>query len=216
MSDLELFILAANSAWLSLFVHELGHLLTARYFGVRVLTVSVGIGPEIVGFSDRWGTRWSVAAIPLGSRTKTVDEKPWLSPFAKSPELLSKESLSSRSRLERAAIYSAGAAANILLAPAMYALVQLLLRGALLRGALTWPIAGDPASAAALSVGLYSLSIGLLSLLPLPSFDGAKLLQLGVEWFREGNIVSPKPAARRLKGPAVGRRRISSWLGFFS
>jgi membrane-associated protease RseP (regulator of RpoE activity) len=211
MSDLELFIIAANSAWLSLFVHELGHLLTARYFGVRVLTVSVGIGPEIVGFSDRWGTRWSVAAVPLGSRTKTVDEEPWLSAFANSPELLSKESLSSRPRLERAAIYSAGAAANILLAPAMYAFFQLLFRGAL-----TWPIAGDPASAAALSVGLYSFSIGLLSLLPLPAFDGAKLLQLGVEWFRENNIDRLRLAAHRLEVPAVGWRRISSWPGFFS
>jgi regulator of sigma E protease len=43
------------------FFHELGHFLIARWCGVRVLTFSVGFGPEIVGFNDRYGTRWKVA-----------------------------------------------------------------------------------------------------------------------------------------------------------
>src|SRR3989337_199485 len=52
------------------FFHELGHFLIARLCGVRVLTFSVGFGPEIVGFNDRHGTRWKISAIPLGGYVK--------------------------------------------------------------------------------------------------------------------------------------------------
>ena len=50
------------------FFHELGHFLVARWCGVRVLTFSVGFGPELVGFTDRHGTRWKIAA-PRHSNT---------------------------------------------------------------------------------------------------------------------------------------------------
>ena len=52
------------------FFHELGHFLVARYCGVRVLVFSVGFGPELVGLTDRYGTRWKIAAIPLGGYVK--------------------------------------------------------------------------------------------------------------------------------------------------
>ena len=52
------------------FFHELGHFLVARWCGVRVLTFSVGFGPELLGFNDRHGTRWKLAAIPLGGYVK--------------------------------------------------------------------------------------------------------------------------------------------------
>src|SRR5919206_2083635 len=48
------------------FFHELGHFLVARWCGVRVLVFSIGFGPELAGFNDRRGTRWKLAAIPLG------------------------------------------------------------------------------------------------------------------------------------------------------
>ena len=37
------------------FFHELGHFLIARWCGVQVLTFSVGFGPELFGFNDRYG-----------------------------------------------------------------------------------------------------------------------------------------------------------------
>ncbi len=52
------------------FFHELGHFLVARWAGVRVLTFSLGFGPELVGFNDRHGTRWKISAIPLGGYVK--------------------------------------------------------------------------------------------------------------------------------------------------
>src|SRR5579864_380495 len=48
------------------FFHEFGHFLVARWCGVKVLTFSIGFGPELFGFNDRHGTRWKVSAIPLG------------------------------------------------------------------------------------------------------------------------------------------------------
>ena len=52
------------------FFHELGHFLIARMCGVRVLVFSIGFGPEILGFNDRYGTRWKIAAVPLGGYVK--------------------------------------------------------------------------------------------------------------------------------------------------
>src|ERR1700732_4945492 len=52
------------------FFHEFGHFLVARWCGVRVLTFSIGFGPELFGFNDRHHTRWKVCAIPLGGYVK--------------------------------------------------------------------------------------------------------------------------------------------------
>src|SRR5436309_8391978 len=52
------------------FFHELGHFLVARLCGVKVLTFSIGFGPELFGFNDRHGTRWKISAVPLGGYVK--------------------------------------------------------------------------------------------------------------------------------------------------
>ena len=57
-------------------LHELGHLLTAKLFGMRVEKFSIGFPPKIAGF--QWGeTEYSIGAIPLGGFVKIsgmVDE----------------------------------------------------------------------------------------------------------------------------------------------
>jgi len=47
-------------------IHEFGHYLAALAVGVHPTQFSVGFGPELIGFTDGAGTRWSLAAIPLG------------------------------------------------------------------------------------------------------------------------------------------------------
>ncbi|MGI9345778.1 MAG: RIP metalloprotease RseP [Gammaproteobacteria bacterium] len=47
-------------------VHEYGHFLAARFFKVRVLSFSVGFGPDLLRWFDRQGTKFSIAAVPLG------------------------------------------------------------------------------------------------------------------------------------------------------
>ena len=52
------------------FIHELGHYWVARKAGVVVDVFSVGFGPEIYGWTAKTGTRWRIAAIPLGGYVK--------------------------------------------------------------------------------------------------------------------------------------------------
>ena len=56
------------------FVHELGHFLVARRYGVRVEVFSVGFGPELFGWTDRKGTRWRLSLLPPeGERLWTLN-----------------------------------------------------------------------------------------------------------------------------------------------
>lgn len=52
------------------FVHEFGHYGMARIFGIKVDTFAIGFGREIVGWTDRRGTRWKLGWIPLGGYAK--------------------------------------------------------------------------------------------------------------------------------------------------
>ena len=47
-------------------VHEYGHFQAARRAGVTVSKFSIGMGPELFGFTDKLGTRWCFAAFPVG------------------------------------------------------------------------------------------------------------------------------------------------------
>ena len=47
-------------------LHELGHYLVGRLFGVKADSFSIGFGHEVAGFTDRRGTRWKLSALPLG------------------------------------------------------------------------------------------------------------------------------------------------------
>lgn len=47
-------------------VHELGHYLVGRLFGVKADAFSIGFGKELFGWTDRRGTRWKLSALPLG------------------------------------------------------------------------------------------------------------------------------------------------------
>ncbi len=69
-------------------LHELGHLLTAKMFGMRVEKFSIGFPPKIAGF--QWGeTEYSIGAIPLGGFVKIsgmVDESMDSAQMASEPQ----------------------------------------------------------------------------------------------------------------------------------
>lgn len=52
------------------FFHELGHFAVGRWCGVKVDVFSLGFGPELLHFIDSKGTRWCLAALPLGGYVK--------------------------------------------------------------------------------------------------------------------------------------------------
>ena len=56
-------------------IHELGHFLAAKYFGIGVQTFSFGFGPRLFGF-ESGGTDYRVSALPLGGYVKMAGENP--------------------------------------------------------------------------------------------------------------------------------------------
>ena len=104
------------------FFHELGHFLVARWAGVKVLTFSLGFGPELAGFNDRHGTRWKISAIPLGGYVKFFGDESEASTPASSETLAGMTaeeragSFHHKKVGPRAAIVAAGPIANFILA----------------------------------------------------------------------------------------------------
>jgi regulator of sigma E protease len=110
------------------FFHELGHFLIARLCGVRVLTFSVGFGPEIAGFNDRYGTRWKLSWIPLGGYVKFFGDAdaasvPDEAAVANMTEAERRQSFFHQPVGRRAAVVAAGPIANFILAIAIFAVM---------------------------------------------------------------------------------------------
>ncbi|HEX7478215.1 MAG TPA: site-2 protease family protein [Polyangiales bacterium] len=102
------------------FVHELGHLVWAKYFGVRVLKVSLGFGPRIAGFR-RGETEYVISALPLGGYVRMLGENPWDEVRAKDAE----RSFANLSVLRRFVIVVGGPAMNLLFPILLYFVVFL-------------------------------------------------------------------------------------------
>ena len=110
------------------FFHELGHYLVGRWCGIRILAFSLGFGPEIVGRTDRHGTRWKLCAIPLGGYVRFYgDEDVASRPDFKGLETLPEEerarTLNGAALWKRAATVAAGPIANFLLAITIFAVI---------------------------------------------------------------------------------------------
>lgn len=59
------------------FVHEFGHYIFAKMFGVKVESFSIGFGKELFGWNDKSGTRWKLSILPFGGYVKMFgDEDP--------------------------------------------------------------------------------------------------------------------------------------------
>lgn len=109
-------LLVAN---LLIFVHELGHLLAAKWAGMPVTCFSVGFGPRLL--SRQVGrTRYQLALIPLGGyvriegmRGTEEDRRAWPAGFAFQP------------LHARMVVIAAGCAANVILAGLLYAILAL-------------------------------------------------------------------------------------------
>jgi len=110
------------------FFHELGHFLMARWCGIKVLVFSIGFGPEIAGFNDRYGTRWKISAVPLGGYVKffgddSAASTPDTAAAAAMTEDEKKDSFIFQPVASRAAVVAAGPIANFILAIAIFAAI---------------------------------------------------------------------------------------------
>lgn len=101
-------------------IHEYGHFWVARRCGVKVLRFSVGFGKPIVSWSDKTGTEFVIAMIPLGGYVKMLDERE-----APVEEHLKDFAFNRKKVSQRIAIVAAGPIANFIFAIFAYWLMFL-------------------------------------------------------------------------------------------
>ena len=102
------------------FVHEFGHYIVGRWCGVKAEAFSIGFGPELLAWVDKRGTRWRLAALPLGGYVRfkgdmnaaSQADPAWLQMSAQDRA----ESFPAKPVWQRAAIVAAGPAVNFLFA----------------------------------------------------------------------------------------------------
>jgi len=107
------------------FVHEMGHYLAGRLFGVQADMFSIGMGRELFGWTDRRGTRWKVSALPIGGYVKfrgdmgpaSEPDPAWLA----LPEEEKAKTLQGKPVWQRFIVVAAGPITNFLLAIIVYA-----------------------------------------------------------------------------------------------
>ena len=103
------------------FVHEFGHYIVARWCGVHVEVFSIGFGKSIAEWTDKVGTKWKLAWIPLGGYVKLHGQE---QPHAVSDEVraswMSGKTFHDKKVLQRALVVAAGPIANFLLASVLF------------------------------------------------------------------------------------------------
>lgn len=113
---------------LVVFIHEMGHFLVGRWYGVKVEAFSIGFGKEIWGFNDRRGTRWRLAWIPLGGYVRFAGD----ADAASAPDGAAILQMTDAERAvtlagkpvgQRAAIVAAGPIANFILSITIFAVL---------------------------------------------------------------------------------------------
>ncbi|WP_219892756.1 RIP metalloprotease RseP [Aquisediminimonas profunda] len=101
-----------------IFLHELGHYLVARWCGVKADVFSIGFGREVVGWTDKRGTRWKVAWMPLGGYVRfagdanaaSQPDQEWM----ELPDFERSQVFHAKPVWQRAAITAAGPIVNFL------------------------------------------------------------------------------------------------------
>jgi regulator of sigma E protease len=106
-------------------LHELGHYLVGRAFKVKADVFSIGFGKELAGWTDKRGTRWRIAALPLGGYVQFAGDMNATSvpnPDAVSASPEKKRGMFQYATLwQRALIVLAGPLMNLLVAIAIFA-----------------------------------------------------------------------------------------------
>ena len=138
------------------FVHEMGHFLVARACQVQVASFSVGFGRELLGRTDRRGTRWKLCLLPFGGYVRLAGGEalydkpvPWRVPG----------SFADKSLAVRAAVTIGGPLANFVFAVALVALVFATRGQHVFISEITAVQPGMPAAAAGMQVGDRFVSV---------------------------------------------------------
>lgn len=149
---------------LVVFFHEFGHFIVGRLCGVKADVFSLGFGPEIAGFDDKYGTHWRLAALPLGGFVKFHGD----ANGASEPDAEAAASMTPEERAvtffaqpvyKRAAIVAAGPIANFILAIVIFSGIFYINGRHVLRPVVDSVSAGSAAEGAGFQPGDLILSI---------------------------------------------------------
>ena len=139
---------------LLIFVHEFGHFIWAKIFGVKVLKFSLGFGPKLI--SKQFGeTEYLISAFPLGGYVKMFGENPGELAEEKYSTAELKRSFATRPVWQRFIIVAGGPIFNLIFAMILFFLIVLI--AGIPQPVDTTKIGGvgqdSPAAAAGLQVG---------------------------------------------------------------
>ena len=184
---------------LLILVHEWGHFLAARLFGVRVERFSIGFGPRLWGLK-KGDTDFCISAIPLGGYVKLLGEgEEVLSPSEK-PYAFSEKPL-----WQRAAIVFAGPLFNFLLAWLIFSLFFVLKGKPYVLPEVGKVMAGSPAEKAGLKAGDLILEINGVAVKTWEELtqevrrSGGRDLRLTIKRGKETLVVTVVPEVREVK-----------------
>lgn len=147
-------------------IHELGHYLAGRLFGVHAEAFSIGFGPTLFSWHDRRGTLWRIAGLPLGGYVRFLGDADAAS--ARDHETLERlrDARSDAGKVfhfkpvwQRAIIVLAGPAANFILAIALFAALGMVRGDVTIEPRIGEIVAGSPADAAGFQSGDLLVSI---------------------------------------------------------
>ena len=166
-------------------VHELGHFLAARFLGIEVSGVSVGFGPEIVGFTDRYGVRWKLAPLPVGGACSFRER-----PRGKGDRENKLRTLREASLADRAIVLVCGPASNLCFAGLIWLII--FFHTSIL------PFMPEEEAVFGLPAFLLQLScaIAFFNLLPIPPLDGGYLVLIAFEKLRGRAVSNEKQLIR--------------------
>src|SRR5690606_30071259 len=124
-------------------IHELGHFLTAKLFGVKVLEFAVGYPPR--AFAFKYGeTEYAVNILPLGGYVRLLGEEDPTDP----------RSLAALKAWKRLVVMGAGAFMNFILAIAIFATGFMIPREVNVgQAVISQVVPGSPAAEAGLKAG---------------------------------------------------------------
>lgn len=109
-------------------IHELGHFLFARLFGVKVESFSIGFGPALFKWRGKDDTVYQIAAIPLGGYVKMYGEDSMTEPIQGNVDksaFSDTRSFHSKPNWQKMMIAFAGPLFNIVLAVILFVAVYM-------------------------------------------------------------------------------------------